>query len=148
MNTTTIINFSCVSAIFTYTNQNAMASSFLGLRTVVYKTTDLSAAKEWYADVLGIQPYFDEPFYVGFNVGGYELGLHPAEGTPPEDAEPLATTYWGVNDVEGVYNKLIAAGGTPVEQPSNVGGAIVVASVRDPWGNIFGIIYNPDFSLG
>jgi catechol 2,3-dioxygenase-like lactoylglutathione lyase family enzyme len=49
-------------------------SQFLGLRTAGYKVSDITRAKEWYADVLGIQPYFDEPFYVGFNVGGYELG--------------------------------------------------------------------------
>ena len=50
---------------------------FLGLRTVVYKVSDLGRAKAWYTKVLGIEPYFDEPFYVGFNVGGYELGLDP-----------------------------------------------------------------------
>ena len=49
----------------------------LGLRTALYRVTDLDKAKEWYRAVLGIDPYFDEPFYVGFNVGGFELGLDP-----------------------------------------------------------------------
>ena len=49
---------------------------FLGLRTVIYRVRDLAAAKAWYANAFGAQPYFDELFYVGFEVGGYELGLH------------------------------------------------------------------------
>ena len=62
----------------------------LGLRTVMYHVDDLNAAKEWYAQVLGFQPYFDEPFYVGFNVGGYELGLHP-DGAPQRVARGGST---------------------------------------------------------
>ena len=50
---------------------------FLGLRTVIYPSPDLATAKAWYTQALGQDPYFDEPFYVGFNVGGYELGLDP-----------------------------------------------------------------------
>jgi len=49
----------------------------LGLRTVIYPAPDLAAAKRWYSDLLGAAPYFDEPFYVGFSVGGFELGLVP-----------------------------------------------------------------------
>jgi catechol 2,3-dioxygenase-like lactoylglutathione lyase family enzyme len=52
------------------------------MRTVVYHVDDLTKAKEWYADLLGVEPYFDEPFYVGFNVGGYELGLDPDAPRP------------------------------------------------------------------
>jgi len=50
---------------------------FLGLRTVVYQAQDLGEAREWYTKVLGSRPYFDQPFYAGFSVGGYELGLVP-----------------------------------------------------------------------
>ena len=49
----------------------------LGLRTVIYPAPDLAAAKRWFGAVLGVEPYFDEPFYVGFSVGGYELGSTP-----------------------------------------------------------------------
>ena len=66
---------------------------FLGLRTVIYPAPDLAASKAWYTALLGVEPYFDEPFYVGFDVGGYELGLHPET-----DA---AETYWGVEDDRG-----------------------------------------------
>ena len=56
---------------------------FLGLRTAIYHVDDIAKGKAWYAQVLGFSPYFDQPFYVGFNVGGYELGLQPADATAP-----------------------------------------------------------------
>ena len=60
---------------------------FLGLRTVIYPVRDLDTAKRWWSTVLGIAPYFDQPYYVGFNVGGYELALdphgHTESGTGP-----------------------------------------------------------------
>ncbi len=120
--------------------------NLLGLRTVVYIADDIAKAKEWYSRVLGITPYFDEPFYVGFNVGGFELGLHPTEGNMAPTATG-AKTYWGVNDVAAAFSELIAAGATAIEEPADVGGGIVVASVCDPWGNAFGIIYNPHFVI-
>lgn len=55
-----------------------LAGMFLGLRTVIYPAPDLDAAKAWFTEVLGREPYFDQSFYVGFEVGGYELGLSPA----------------------------------------------------------------------
>jgi lactoylglutathione lyase len=122
-----------------------MSQTFLGLRTVGYKVPDLAKAKEWYTKILGIEPYFDEPFYVGFNVAGYELGLQPVEGE--NIIGNNTTTYWGVNNVQEMYNALLAAGATAYEEPTDVGGDIVVAAVKDPWGNLFGIIYNPHFKL-
>ncbi len=122
--------------------------AFLGLRTCIYRVTDLVTATEWYSKALGIQPYFNEPFYVGFNVGGYELGLHPES---PASAEAMAgkgesvETYWGVDDIQATFAHLLAAGATAHEQPTNVGGDIWVAMVKDPWGNIVGIIRNPEF---
>lgn len=113
---------------------------------MVYQVPDIRKAKEWYTKVLGVKPYFDENFYVGFNVGGYELGLHPQEENIKTSGGGV-TTYWGVEDVDKVFKNLISNGATAHEEPTNVGGEIVVASVRDPWGNLFGIIYNPDFML-
>jgi predicted enzyme related to lactoylglutathione lyase len=126
-------------------NQSHMSIQLQGLRTVIYFVDDLTAAKEWYNNAFGIEPYFDEAFYVGYNVGGYELGLHPGKSNIGDG--PVATTYWGVDDVYLSNSELIAAGATTVEQPTDVGGGIIVASVRDPWGNVFGIIFNPDFEL-
>ena len=121
-------------------------SSMLGLRTVIYKVSDLTAAKAWYAQAFETQPYFDEVFYVGFNIGGYELGLQPENASSTtKTANVLA--YWGVEDVVAVAERLIGQGATLHEAPEEVGGGIVVATLHDPWGNVLGLIYNPHFEL-
>ncbi|MEJ1240471.1 VOC family protein [Chryseolinea sp. T2] len=117
----------------------------LGLRTTIYKVPDLSKAKEWYTRAFDVKPYFDEPFYVGFNVAGYELGLLP-EGTGNSTADNVLS-YWGVSDIQKSYDKLISLGASEHEKPTNVGGEIVTATVRDPWGNVIGLIFNPEFKL-
>ncbi|MFF4407577.1 VOC family protein [Streptomyces sp. NPDC001262] len=115
---------------------------FLGLRTVIYPAPDLDAAKVWWTSVLGVEPYFDEPFYVGFTVGGYELALDP-------HADPSAgpVTYWGVPDADKALEKLLAAGATVRQEVREVGGAIRVAAVADPSGSVVGLIENPHFAL-
>jgi len=123
-----------------------MPSPVLGLRTCIYKVPDLAAAKAWYARAFDVQPYFDEPFYVGFNVGGYELGLMPEE-EPAGAKTDNVLTYWGVEDIGADYRRFLDLGATGHAEPANVGGAIVVASVADPWGNVIGLIFNPEFTL-
>ena len=118
----------------------------LGLRTTIYKVGDIEPAKNWYANVFNTAPYFDEPFYVGFNIGGYELGLQPEE-TPTIDKAESVVSYWGVDDIQSVYNNFIEAGATENEKPYNVGGDLMTATVKDPWGNVIGLIYNPYFQL-
>ena len=120
-----------------------MESNILGLRTVGYKVSDIAKAKEWYSIVFGTQPYFDEPFYVGFNIAGYELGLQPDDSIKGDNI----VTYWGVKDILSEYERFISLGATEHEAPQNVGGEIMVASVKDPWDNILGLIYNPEFKL-
>jgi len=120
-----------------------MKREFLGLRTVVYRVPDITAAKEWYAKILRFDPYFDQPFYVGFNVGGYELGLLPDEGKVQRGNSPVA--YWGVEDAKASMDRLIREGATADETIQDVGDGILVATVRDPWGNAFGVIENRHF---
>lgn len=121
-----------------------MDSHFLGLRTVIYHAPDLEKAKGWYAQALGIEPYFDQPFYVGFNVGGYELGLDPdASSTPGGNAGSVA--YWGVGNADEAFKRLISLGATERSAVQEVGDGIKVATVLDPFGNILGIIENPHF---
>ncbi len=120
--------------------------NILGLRTTIYKVGDIDNAKEWYSKVFETKPYFDEPFYVGFNIGGYELGLQPEEEMTTEKGESVLS-YWGVNDVEVAFNHFIKLGAVEHEKPQNVGGEIMVATVKDPWNNIIGFIYNPEFKL-
>jgi predicted enzyme related to lactoylglutathione lyase len=114
---------------------------FKGLRTVIYPAPNLKKAKEWYSAILDIEPYFDEEFYVGFDVGGYELGLQPDRN--PGTAGSIV--YWGVTDIQETWKKVIEYGATADEEIMHVGGNVYVATVIDPFGNLFGIIQNPNF---
>ena len=100
-----------------------MATSILGLRTVVYRVGDLAAAKRFYPGLLGREPYLDEPFYVGYNASGCELGLDPDPSTPPGPGGTVP--YWGVTDVDRA----------------------AADAVADPSGNLVGLIHEPHFKL-
>ena len=116
----------------------------LGLRTVIYPVADLALAKQWYTELLGQPPYFDQPFYVGFAVGGFELGLLP-------DAQPGTVgsqALWGVDDIESTFARLLDLGASVLDPVVEVGEGIKVAAVRDPFGNRLGIIENPLFDVG
>ena len=115
-----------------------------GLRTVVYGVPDIDKAKRWYTEALGIEPYFAEAFYVGFNVDGYELALDPNRpAAQPEGSGVMV--YWGVDDVEEELNRLLSLGARPHTPFQDVGGGIKVGSVLDPFGNAIGLIFNPHF---
>ena len=115
----------------------------LGLRTALYPTPDIAEGKAWYSAVLGFEPYFDQPFYVGYSVGGFELGLVP-DGTPGITG---VQAYWGVSNAEEEYARLLKLGATDHEAVKDVGEGIKVGTVRDPFGNLFSIIENPHFKL-
>lgn len=119
----------------------------LGLRTTIYKVSDIDKAKKWYSDFLGFEPYFDEPFYIGFNVAGYELGLQPEEEVQSTEKADSVITYWGVENVSESYLVLISLGANSHEEPTDVGGGIIIASLKDPWNNTIGLIYNPHFNI-
>jgi predicted enzyme related to lactoylglutathione lyase len=123
-----------------------LSNQFLGLRTVIYHAPELDKSKAWYSSVLGIEPYFDQPFYVGYNVGGYELGLDP-DAASPSGGKGGAVAYWGVADAEAAFRRLLTLGATERSGVQEVGEGIKVATVFDPFGNIFGIIENPHFKL-
>ena len=123
-----------------------MESKFLGLRTVIYSVPDLQKAKEWYSEAFHTEPYFDEPTYIGFSIAGYELGLVPSD-IEPEVKTANIETMWGVPNVASEHKRLIDLGCTELNEPTDVGGDIVVSNVKDPWGNVIGLIYNPHFKL-
>jgi predicted enzyme related to lactoylglutathione lyase len=116
---------------------------FLGLRTAVYRVPDLDAAKAWYTEATGIAPYFDEPYYVGFNIGGYELGLMPDEG--PVTRGESGVVYWGVTNADSAFARLLGMGATSFEPVEDHG--VRIGAVRDPWGNILGVVENPAFRV-
>jgi predicted enzyme related to lactoylglutathione lyase len=116
----------------------------LGLRTCIFnvRPDQLDSAKSWYASAFGIQPYFDQPFYVGFNVCGFELGLDPNGGEPGAGG---TTPYWGAADIRLEFERLVAIGAKIASPIQEVGGGIKVAVVEDLFGNRFGLIENPTF---
>ncbi|MBA2691179.1 MAG: VOC family protein [Rubrobacter sp.] len=115
-----------------------------GLRTAIYAVDDIERAKGWYEGVLGFGPYFDEPFYVGFDVGGFELGLSPDEENTDRSGAGV-TVYWGVDDAEAAVGRLLELGASEGEAVRDVGDGILVATVFDPFENVFGVIENPHF---
>lgn len=122
-----------------------MQPPFRGIYTVIYHVPDLLEAKSWYTKAFGVEPYFDEPFYVGFSIAGYELGLVPEEGESRAGSGG-GLAYWGVADAEQAVARLIELGAGSHEAVQDVGGGVKVASVLDPYGNVLGIIENPAFA--
>ena len=119
-------------------------TTILGLATVIYPVSDLARAKAWYAGVFEQQPYFDEPFYVGFNIAGYELGLVPDEGRPGPEG---GIAYWRVDEINAAVTRFTDGGAAIVSETKDVGDGIKVATIADPFGNSIGLIENPHFDL-
>ena len=117
-----------------------------GLGTVIYHVGDLNEAKAWYSRAFQQKPYFDESFYVGFNIGGYELGLDPNQaGSTSGRGGTVA--YWRVGKIDPAVEHFVTMGATLVAAAQDVGGDIKVATVADPFGNLIGLIENPHFTL-
>jgi predicted enzyme related to lactoylglutathione lyase len=121
-----------------------------GFATVNYWADDLEAAKEWYSELLGIEPYFERPGYYEFRVGDYEheLGLIDSRYAPEASATDPggAILYWHVDDVAATLEKLLSMGAKEYEPLTRRGEAgFVTASVVDPFGNVMGIMYNPHY---
>ena len=117
------------------------------LMTVIYPVPDIAAGKKWYAEAFGVEPYFDQPFYVGFNVAGYELGLVPGEPPLHEPGNRGAIAYWGVENADTAWKRVTAAGAKPLDAMKDVGEGIRVGVVSDPYGNAIGLIENPHFGV-
>lgn len=112
-----------------------------GIRTVKYPVADLGRAKQWFSQVFGCQPYFDQPFYVGFAIAGFELGLVP-DGVPGTQG---STLYWGVDDIDAEVARIVGLGAGVHEAVQDVGEGIRTAELKDPFGNLLGLIQNPHF---
>lgn len=121
-----------------------MNTNILGLRTVIYQVPNMEEAKKWYTKAFGKAPYFDEPFYMGFEIGGYELGLTP--GKAPHKSDNVET-YWGVTDIDLERQRFLELGAREHTAKQDVGSDILVCTLLDPWDNLIGLIYNPHFKL-
>src|SRR5690348_16282976 len=111
-----------------------------GMQTVIYPVTDLDSAKRVYTALLGSPPAFDTPYYVGWNIGGQDIGLDP-NGRKQGMTAPVP--YWLVDDINQAIEQLVAAGASVQQQPRDVGGGKRIASVKDADGNVTGLMQNP-----
>ena len=118
---------------------------FKALMTAIYPVTDVARAKAWYAEAFGVAPYFDEPFYVGFDVAGFELGLTPAKEPHHVPGTGGVVAYWGIDDIDAAHTRMVSLGAQPLAGVRDVGDGIRVATVLDPDGNALGLIENPHF---
>ena len=126
-----------------------------GMANVSYWADDVVAARDWYAQVLGIDAYFarpeppEQPSYVEFRVGpdGDELGIVDRRFGPPVADRPGGVVlYWHVDDVAATLARLVELGATELEAVTDRGEGFTTASVIDPFGNIFGIMRNPHWA--
>ena len=114
----------------------------LGLRSVIYSVADIDVAKDWYSDVFEVDPYFDEPYYVGYQIGGSELGLDPdLTANAPGPGGQVA--HWGVADILATVNRINALEIEILEPIRDIGGGVLLAVIADPFGNPVGLIQQP-----
>jgi predicted enzyme related to lactoylglutathione lyase len=125
------------------------AKTLRGLATVNLWARDHAAAKAWYTEFLGIEPYFERPGYAEFRVGDYEheLGIIDAAYGPPQPQRPAgAIVYWHVDDLPGTVDRLLGMGAKEYEKITPRGDkGFVTASVVDPFGNTLGVMANPHY---
>jgi predicted enzyme related to lactoylglutathione lyase len=107
------------------------------MKTIIYPVKDIAQAKTRFSKLLGVEPYVDEPYYVGFRVGDQEVGLDP------NGHRHGLTPYLEVDDIKGSYQSLVAAGAQPQQQIKDVGGGKLIASLKDADGNIIGLTQSP-----
>ena len=126
-----------------------------GLATVSFYAADLEAAKRWYTELLGIEPYFvrpvppDPPGYIEFRIGDYqhELGVIDSHYAPHSTATGPAgaVVFWHVEDLPAALDRLLTMGAKEHEALTEREEGFATASVVDPFGNILGIMYNPHY---
>ncbi|MBB5785348.1 VOC family protein [Nonomuraea jabiensis] len=120
-----------------------------GFATISFYAADLEAAKTWYTELLGIEPYYQVPGYIEFRVGDYqhELGIIDARYAPAgaTDGPGGSITYWHVDDPESALDRLLALGAKEYQPITERGEGFVTASVIDPFGNVLGVMYNQHY---
>ena len=105
-----------------------------GVKTVIYPVNDLARAKAFYRILLGVEPYADQPYYVGFRIGDQEIGLDP------NGHKAGMTAYYHVDDIKQSLRSLVDFGAQVQQQINDVGGGRLIATVKDEAGNIIGLL--------
>src|SRR5688500_15369639 len=130
------------------------STALRGMATVSFWADDLKAARKWYSDLLGINPYFERPdhenpAYIEYRLGDLqaELGIIDRKFAPKGAQKGIGGTvlFWHVDDIKGTLEKLLSLGCKEYEALTPRGDGFITASVVDPFGNILGIMYNPHY---
>ena len=111
-----------------------------GMKTIIYPVKDLARAKAIFGGLLGVAPQVDTPHYVGFGVDGQHVGLDP-NGHASGSTGPIA--FWHVDDIRATLKALLDAGAELQQDVREVGGGRVVATAKDPDGNVIGLLQDP-----
>ena len=102
------------------------------IRSLVVPVSDLDAAKALYTALLGA-PHTDQPYYVGYNVNGFEVSLNPA------GAGGGTVAFADVEDLDATRSTLLAAGATERDAPRQVAPEARVCVLADADGNPIGL---------
>ena len=108
-----------------------------GVKTVVYPVKDLAKARDLYARLLGVAPYADEPYYVGFRIGDQDIGLDP---NGHSQGLTGGVPYIEVAGLDGLVAQLVEGGATVQQAAMDVGGGRRIARVTDADGNVIGLL--------
>ncbi|MFH0173856.1 VOC family protein [Streptomyces cacaoi] len=111
-----------------------------GMQTIIYPVKDLGRAKALFSALLEVEPYADEPYYVGFKAAGQDVGLDP-NGHAKGMTGPVP--YWHVTDLRERLAALVAAGAELLQDAQDVGGGRLIAFVKDADGNLVGLLQDP-----
>lgn len=124
-----------------------------GMSTVALLANDFEGAKRWYTELLGVAPYFDQPWYAEFRIGDYqhELGILNGKfagqlgGVPATDRPGGVVLYWQVDDLDAAIVRTLELGATLFQPAREFGEGFTGASVVDPFGNVLGLMYNAHY---
>ena len=107
-----------------------------GIKTVIYPVKDMTQATTLFRKFLGVEPYADQPYYVGFKINDQDIGL------VPNSPEAGVTAFYHVDDIKSSLQILLDAGQAIIQDIKNVGGGRLIASTKDMDGNIIGLVQN------
>ena len=107
-----------------------------GVKTILYPVKDVNESKNVFRNLLGVEPYADQPYYVGFKIEDQDIGLIP------NNAEGGVTAFFHIDDIKSSLQILLDAGAQIIQNVKNVGGERLIATVKDKDGNIIGLIQN------
>jgi predicted enzyme related to lactoylglutathione lyase len=108
-----------------------------GIKTIIYPVKDIARAKTVFCKFLGVEPYADQPYYVGFKVGDQDIGL------VPKGHNAGMTAFYHVDDIKSSLRLLLDSGAQVQQDVKDVGGGVLIASVIDTEGNIIGLRQSP-----